>query len=157
MEFSQAEHDTVNIVQSKIYTVQTMCVNFTMYNMQRDQDTINPQTHPNVMVLSPETAPNSHLFWYMCVLGIFHLEVIHSGLKSRNGGTQHMEFLWVRWYGTELGCQSGFKAARLPKIRFMPDSDDYAFGFLDPSLVLRGCHMSEKCTKPSKAVPFKCH
>jgi hypothetical protein len=118
-----------------------MRVNFTTYDMRRDQDTINPRTHPNVMVLSPETAPNSHPFWYARVLGIFHLEVIHSGLKSRNGGTQHMEFLWVRWYGTEPGCRSGFKAARLPKIGFVPDSDDYAFGFLDPSLVLRGCHI----------------
>jgi hypothetical protein len=52
-----------------------------------------------------------------------------------------MEFLWVRWYGTEPGYRSGFKAARLPKIGFVPDSDDYAFGLLDPSLVLRGCHI----------------
>jgi hypothetical protein len=33
------------------------------------------------------------------------------------------------------------KAARLPKIGFIPDTDDLAFGFLDPSLVVRGCHL----------------
>jgi hypothetical protein len=33
------------------------------------------------------------------------------------------------------------KAARLPKIGFIPDTDDSAFGFLDPSLVVRGCHL----------------
>ena len=27
------------------------------------------------------------------------------------------------------------------KIGFVPDSDEFAFGFLDPSLVLRGCHI----------------
>lgn len=31
--------------------------------------------------------------------------------------------------------------ARLPKIGFIDDMDDSAFGFLDPSLVLRGCNL----------------
>jgi hypothetical protein len=26
-------------------------------------------------------------------------------------------------------------------VGFVPDTDDGAFGFLDPSLVLRGCHL----------------
>ncbi|KAE9385439.1 hypothetical protein BT96DRAFT_759911, partial [Gymnopus androsaceus JB14] len=52
-----------------------------------------------------------------------------------------MEFLWVRWFGSEPGYHSGPRYARLPKIGFVPDSDDMAFGFLDPSLVLRACHL----------------
>jgi hypothetical protein len=52
-----------------------------------------------------------------------------------------MEFLWVRWFGVEPGHRWGFKTARLPKIGFVPDTDDSAFGFLDPSLVIRGCHL----------------
>jgi hypothetical protein len=34
----------------------------------------------------------------------------------------------------------GFKEGRLPKVGFVPDSPT-AFGFLDPSLVLRACHL----------------
>lgn len=109
--------------------------------MRRDQDTINPATQPNVMVLSPEKTPGAHPFWYARVLGIYHLELVHKGPASRNGSVQHLEFLWVRWYGTEPGHRSGFKAARLPKIGFVPDTDEYACGFLDPSLILRGCHI----------------
>jgi hypothetical protein len=52
-----------------------------------------------------------------------------------------MEFLWVRWFGVEPGYHWGFKTARLPKIGFVPNTDDMAFGFLDPSLVIRGCHL----------------
>jgi hypothetical protein len=63
------------------------------------------------MVLSPETAANAHPFWYARVLGIFHLEVLHTGTDSQNGSVQHMEFLWVRWFGTEPDYRSGFKAA----------------------------------------------
>ncbi|KAJ7617570.1 hypothetical protein B0H17DRAFT_965353, partial [Mycena rosella] len=140
-DYSEAQRDTVRIVRQQMFPVQTLRVNFTTYDMRRDQDTINPRSHPNVMVLSPETTANAHPFWYARVLGIFHLEVIHIGAESRNGSAQHMEFLWVRWYGAEPGYRSGFQAARLPKIGFVPDIDEYAFGFLDPSLVLRGCHI----------------
>ncbi|KAF8240699.1 hypothetical protein L208DRAFT_513054 [Tricholoma matsutake] len=52
-----------------------------------------------------------------------------------------MEFLWVQWFGMEPNYCWGFKTARLPKVGFVPNSDDTAFRFLDPSLVIRGCHL----------------
>jgi hypothetical protein len=52
-----------------------------------------------------------------------------------------MEFLWVRWFGVIEGHQCGTKIARLPKIGFLEESDPSAFGFLDPSFVIRGCHL----------------
>lgn len=109
--------------------------------MRRDQDSVNPRTHSDVMVISPETGPDAHPFWYARVLGIFHTEVLHTGPHSRNNGAQRMEFLWVRWFGVEPNYRSGFKAARLPKVGFVPEDDPNAFGFLDPALVLRGCHL----------------
>ena len=52
-----------------------------------------------------------------------------------------MEVLWVRWLGVVPGYKWGFSQARLPKVGFVPDNNDNAFGFLDPSLVIRGCHL----------------
>ncbi|KAJ7481273.1 hypothetical protein B0H11DRAFT_2419303 [Mycena galericulata] len=52
-----------------------------------------------------------------------------------------MEFLWVRWLGIEPGHHAGFRRARLPKFGYVPESDPYAFGFLDPALVIRGAHL----------------
>jgi hypothetical protein len=52
-----------------------------------------------------------------------------------------MEFLWVHWFGVEPNYRSGTDTAHLPKIGFVPDTDDNTFGFLDPSLVVRGCHL----------------
>ncbi|KAJ7764935.1 hypothetical protein B0H16DRAFT_432430 [Mycena metata] len=140
-EYTEEQRKTVRIVDNKIFQVQTLRVNFTTYDMRRDQDTINPRTQANIMVLSPEKTPGAHPFWYAQVLGIYHLELEHKGPASHDDSKQHMEFLWVRWYGTEPGYRSGFKAARLPKIGFVPDTDDFAFGFLDPSVILRGCHI----------------
>ena len=102
---------------------------------------MNPRTHCDVMVLSQEDNTNGHPYWYACVLGVFHAQVLHIGLRATNRSLQRMEFLWVRWFGAEPDYHSGLKVARLPKIGFVPDSDPEAFSFLDPSLVIRGCHL----------------
>jgi|SRR5882762_7499988 len=49
-----------------------------------------------------------------------------------------MEFLW---FGVVPGHYYGHRAVQLPKIGFVPDSNRLAFGFLDLSLMLRGCHL----------------
>lgn len=90
---------------------------------------------------SPDTSPDAHRFWYARIIGVFHADVLDIGPQSRNRGWQRMEVLWVRWMGLQPGYRFGHKLARLPKIGFVPDTDPYAFGFLDPNVVLRGCHL----------------
>lgn len=109
--------------------------------MRRGYDTINPRTHPYIILASPESAPEVHPFWYAAVIGVFHANVQHVGQKSCNYRVRRMEFLWVRWMGVVPDYSFGRRQARLPKIGFLPDSDEFAFGFVDPSLVLRGCHL----------------
>ncbi|KAG5649632.1 hypothetical protein H0H81_002769 [Sphagnurus paluster] len=117
-------------------------VNYTTYDIRRATDTINPHTHNFVMVHSPETGKDAHPFWYAQVLGVFHTVVRHTGPRSRNPYEDHrMPFLWVRWLGVEPGYKFVRRNARLPKVGFVPDADPYAFGFLDPSLVIRGSHL----------------
>lgn len=109
--------------------------------MRRGQDTMNPRTHSDVMVASAETEPGAHPFWYARILGVFHAKVLHTHPNAHNRSIQHVEFLWVRWFGIEQDYEHGTHLGRLPKIGFVPDTDDSAFGFLDPSLILRGCHL----------------
>jgi hypothetical protein len=139
--FSDADRNTVRIIDNRVYSAKVLRVNYTTYDVRRDQDSLNPRTHCDVMVASRETGPDAHPFWYARVLGVFHTRVLHMGPAATNRSVQHMEFLWVRWFGTEIGHRYGFKVARLPKIGFVDEADDLAFGFLDPSLVLRGCHL----------------
>jgi hypothetical protein len=139
--FSATERNSVRIVNNRIYASKVLRVNYTTYDMRRNQDTMNPRMHCDVMVLSPETEPNAHRYWYARILGVFHAKVLHTDPATRNHSVQHMEFLWVRWFGVVPGYKSGPRVARLPKVGFVPDTDESAFGFLDPSLVLRGCHL----------------
>jgi hypothetical protein len=52
-----------------------------------------------------------------------------------------MDFLWVRRFGDKPGYRSGFHKSRLPKIGFVECTNDFAFSFVDPANVIRGCHL----------------
>lgn len=102
--------------------------------MRRDKDILRPGSGSAVMLLSREEGPNAHPFWYAEVLRAFIFTVDYAGTKKE------MEVLWVRWFGVVPRYHWGFKYARLPKVGFVP-SETGAFGFVDPALVLRSCHL----------------
>ena len=93
------------------------------------------------MTLSREGDQESHPFWYCQLLKVFHVEVYFcpGGVSGSKG---MMEVLWVRWLGMDPDHKWGFWRCALPKVGFIPeDADSPAFGFLDPSLVICGCHL----------------
>ncbi|KAJ3746938.1 hypothetical protein EV360DRAFT_57242, partial [Lentinula raphanica] len=100
----------------------------------------------------PETGPDAHPYWYARVLRIFRVWVVsnHPTASTAHSGPQEMIVLWVRWLGIDPEHHSGHQSARLPKIGFVDESDPFAFGFLDPAHVIRGCHLlpafNDKCT-----------
>ncbi|KAI6119509.1 hypothetical protein EV401DRAFT_1861510, partial [Pisolithus croceorrhizus] len=116
-------------------------VNYTTYDIHREQDVMHPGTGCFVMTLSREDEPNAHPFWYCQVIRAFHIKVLHVGPNAQCRSPQTMELLWVRWLGVEPGYSCSFREAKLPKVGFVPETDDNAFGFLDPSLMVRGCHL----------------
>lgn len=80
--------------------------------------------------------PHPHPFRYARVLGIYHADVIHPG----NLRGERMDFLWVRWFSYDTSYASGWATRKLDRVKFR-SSVDGAFGFLDPDLVIRGCHI----------------
>lgn len=52
-----------------------------------------------------------------------------------------MDFLWVRWFVYDESSPAGWIARRLDQIQFPPVNAEYSFGFVDPSEVLRACHI----------------
>jgi hypothetical protein len=142
-KFSDQDLLDVTIVQDRIYAHKVMRINYTTYDLGRDQDSINPRTNSDIMVLGHEDddSPNSHPYWYARVVGIFHADVRHVGSRSKSRQTQRMEFLWVRWFGRDLDHRAGWKARRLHRVGFLGSSERDAFGFLDPSEVIRASHL----------------
>lgn len=140
--FPVAELDTVRIQHDRIVPHATATFNYTTYDVRRDQDTINTNgQRRDVMVRSHEDADEdgdpAHPYWYARVLGVFHAQVYHGSSRK----PQHMEFLWVRWFGREIGWSSGPRNLKLDRVGFVPEEYREAFGFLDPSDVVRACHL----------------
>ena len=65
------------------------------------------RTHSDIMVLANQAKDPGHPFWYARVIGIFHAIVSRVGSGS---AYKQMDFLWVHWYGLDMGTRSGFKA-----------------------------------------------
>jgi hypothetical protein len=64
------------------------------------------------------------------------------GIGGTTGTFEQRDFLWVRWYGYDTHARSGFKARRLHQIGFLDSfGDEEAFGFIDPSDVIRTIHL----------------
>ena len=142
IEFTEAQRASITFIKNRIYQHKVLRVNYTTYDMRREQDSLNPRTHANIMVLSQEDDLAAHPYWYARIIGIYHTFVHHENSPD----PILIDFLFIRWYGLDLDRSSrfGWKVRRLPKVGFVPDSPDAgspAFGFLDPARVIRGIHL----------------
>ena len=133
----------VVIKDDRIYTHKIMRIKYTTYDARRDEDIIHLDTEQtNVMLLNPAYSYGSpiHPFSYGKVIAILHAEVAFVGDIARQGAEYvyyPIEFLWVRWYKI-LPSSSN---SELDKVELLPIDHTGAHSFIDPSQVLRACHI----------------
>ncbi|KAF8804505.1 hypothetical protein BYT27DRAFT_7106825, partial [Phlegmacium glaucopus] len=143
VEYTEDDRDTAVICINSIYQHKVLRVNYTTYDLRRSQDSINPCTHPDIMLLSHNN--EQHPYWYACVIGIFHVDVIHTGPLSKSPYKQCVDFLWIQWFGQDLDHRAGWLAQCLHWVvvfeGFLDAEQPGAFGFLDPTVVIQGIHL----------------
>ncbi|GJE92524.1 hypothetical protein PsYK624_086780 [Phanerochaete sordida] len=145
--YTAEERSKLYIRGDRLYRHKVMRINYTTYDMRRDQDSINPRTHPDIMVISQEDEGDGqrskarHPYWYARVIGIFHADVKYMGPGSQSRDWERLEFLWIRWFGLDFTAPGGFRKRRLHRVGFVDADDGGAFGFLDPKVVLRAAHL----------------
>jgi hypothetical protein len=131
----------------RIYPHNLCRVNYTTYNVRRAQDVINPSTsHHNIMMLADtkndeDSLDHDHPFRYPRVLGVYHANVLYVGRSMVDYQPRRVEFLRVRWYENIGVVRNGWKDDMLDCIKFPPVAGDDSFGFVDPSDMLRSCHV----------------
>lgn len=81
-------------------------------------------------------SPNG-TFWYARVIGVFHANV-HLATETEY---RRLDFVWVRWFGQDTSWKAGPSEKRLPHLGFIPHMQAAAFGFVDPSDVVRATHL----------------
>jgi len=140
-DFSDTDCDTILFTNNKIFEHSILRVNYTTYDLRREQDTINPHTRADIMVLAHEDE-HTHPYWYARVIKIFHVNVEYREhhVTVRTPPT-HMDILFVRWFRRDIS-PAGWAAKRLQRLEFFDeDSLPDVFGFLDPDSVIRGVHL----------------
>jgi hypothetical protein len=102
----------------------------------------------DIMVLSHEDETSESVapypYWYARVVCISYVFVrFRTSSSSALTEPERFNLLWVRWFGLDSVGSSGWEARRLHMLGFLPsdDSDGPAFGFVDPTQVIRGVHV----------------
>ncbi len=132
-----ADVATVHFRGDRVYMHKVMRINWTSYDMRRSQDSINPRTHPDIVMLAPKGS--DHPFLYARVLGVFHVHACRAGPGVSPTDSEPMHILWVRWFDLDRTAPGGFRSRRLHRLKWARDDD--MFGFISPDCVLRATHL----------------
>ena len=151
--------NSVLIKNNRIYNHKLARFYHTTYDVRRSEDVINPRTsHSNIMLLSDLSVSNDednlatssiHPFLYARVIGIYHVNVVYTGPGMKDYRPMRFDFLHVRWFQQETpknqkkthNQPGGWASLRLNCLSFPPMAEKGSFSFVDPALVLRGCHL----------------
>ena len=138
-----ADHAKLILKQDRMYLHNVLRINYTMYDVRRKQDNVNPNTsHRDIMVLAENDDDSDHPFLYARVIGIFHVNVVYTGGTMVDYRPRKVEVLWVRWFEHDTNASVGnWSLSKLDRLRFPPMAREDAFGFLNPADVVRGCHI----------------
>ncbi|KAG9096584.1 hypothetical protein FS749_008162 [Ceratobasidium sp. UAMH 11750] len=126
----------------RMYSHATLQINYTSYDVRRQQDTINPRTPCRFVLLPAHTDGDTsvHPFLYAEVLGIYHANVRYS-----NRPPKRMDFVWVRWLDYDQEEPGGWDIGRLDRVSYSKYRNDSelldAFGFIDPPNIVRASHL----------------
>ncbi|KAF9494851.1 hypothetical protein BDN71DRAFT_1392748, partial [Pleurotus eryngii] len=131
-EFEQEQWNKVKIASDHVYVHKSPHVSYTTYDLRHGEDTMNPHTHSDVMVLKCNEA-DAHPFSYARILGVFHVKVEHEDLLSM---PQDIDVLWVCWFQVSTKYRSGMKCKWLTRLSFVKGTD--AFDFVSPDIVIHG-------------------
>ncbi|OSD02393.1 hypothetical protein PYCCODRAFT_1410834 [Trametes coccinea BRFM310] len=148
VSYTDHQLDGIEIENDRIYRHKQLRVNYTTYDMRRNQDVINPRRHRDIMLLAgdPHRTDDDHPYWYARVIDIFHANVryIGPGATRAMRKWQRMDFLWVRWFVHDLDHLGSFQERQLPRLHFLEVQGNTAgdlFGFVDPGDVLRAAYI----------------
>ncbi|KJA26291.1 hypothetical protein HYPSUDRAFT_133110, partial [Hypholoma sublateritium FD-334 SS-4] len=151
---AETARDAVIIKDNRVFNHKLARFYYTTYDVRRSEDVINPRTsHCDVMLLadfnsenvdsSDSATPTDHPFLYARVIAIYHVNVVYVGPGMTGYEPSRFDFLHVRWFQIDKarGVSSAWEPFRLDLLSFPPTTAADAFSFVDPSLILRSCHL----------------
>ncbi|TFK17414.1 hypothetical protein FA15DRAFT_661464 [Coprinopsis marcescibilis] len=150
----------INIVLdiNRIYHHQILQLKYTTYDVCREEDIIHMGTDKcDIMTLDKQSGKSTglELYKYGCIIGIFSSNVMFVGTfkdSTHCYDTRLLKFLWVRWF-QPISATPGPGLEHLDNLKFYPLRSDNAFGFLDPSEVIRAVHIIPRFASGPRTAP----
>ncbi len=146
--FTDLDCDTIILDQGRLYEHRTIQFRSTTYDARRMEETANPCTHADIIVLAHEDrseAKPAFPYWHARIVGIYHVMVQQKAQGAIGlSDPKRMDVLLIRWFGLDsVDGHSGWHAQRMHSVGFLPDTDalGLAFGFLDPIEVIWMVHL----------------
>lgn len=135
----------VAFAEDRIYAHRLLRINYTTYDVRRNEDVIHIDTpQSSVMLLNSDytraTWHSVHPYLYGKCLGVYHANVYFVGClpDGKHCYTRHrLDFVWVHWYD----FVPADKPLALDRLSLIPVDNPTALGFIDPTDVLRGLHV----------------
>ncbi|TEB40253.1 hypothetical protein FA13DRAFT_1572898, partial [Coprinellus micaceus] len=144
-----SEHwEHILLRDNRIYSHKLLKVNYTTYDIRRDQDILHVETPQcNVMMLndqySLDTRSTEHPYIYGRLLGVFHANVSYARslpASVQNPGYHRIDFAWVHWYKFTASTDE----FSLDSLTPYPLHSYLAQSFVDPSDIIRSAHLIPK-------------
>lgn len=143
-DLQPCQPEKVIFQNDRMYSHSTLRINYTSYDVRRQQDFINPNSPSGCryVLLRSDTGDNltEHLFLYARVLGIYHANIRLFGRPPKR-----IDFLWVRWLDYNEEEPGSWDAGRLDRVCYPKCRSDSelldGFGFVDPQHIVRACHL----------------
>ena len=133
------------IKDHRLFQHRLLRLNYTTYDIRRDQDVIHLETPQcNVMLLNTDfSEPGTHsLYLYSRVLGIYHANVSYIGVLpdgTRRYDSFRLDVVWGQWY--EALDHPTREEFQLDRLRLCPIQAPESLHFMDPSDILRAVHL----------------
>jgi hypothetical protein len=136
-EFTLKQRNELAIIGERMYSHRKIQFWYNTYDNRRCVDVVKPTNHADIIVPAHEDETDEK-FWLARVIGVYHVRAKLPGKPA-----QVIDFLHVRWFARDPDQTETRR--RLPRIGFFdcskPTERSQAFGFLDPSVVIRGVHI----------------
>ena len=131
--------ESVFIRDDTLYEHPLLTIGYTTYDLKRDKDSIHLGFGNQAVLVYSPTSQDSEPWLYAHVIAVYHVFVC----TRTNPEPKRLELLWVRWMRRDTSHLKGPNASQFTRVSFISHSGTpgEAFGFVDPSHVIRGCHL----------------
>lgn len=143
IDYHDRELDNLYIHRDRLYSHNTIHVNYTTYDVLWQQEVLNPKTSKHFIMLPTEFQQDSaynHPFLYAKILGIYHAKFVYRGSSPRR-----MDFIHVRWLYYDYERPGGRETFQLDRLGYETCRTDQdvldSFDFVDPADIIRASHL----------------